>query len=208
MLPKQTFTTQYRFKSGDIVDVIIRTQAGLIPIDSKFPMENFTKLSKAETKKEQSDHRKSFTLDIRKHIRTISTKYINTSEDTTDFALMYIPSESVYYEITTNSPEVYDYAQEQRVLPVSPSTFYAFLRTILLSFEGQRIAKEARLILQNLRDIQKSTTDFGDKLGVLGRHVTNAYNNMNTIQIDFNQLQHKIDTTKHLESQPPKPLPE
>lgn len=208
MLPKQTFSLQYHFKSGDIVDAAIKTQAGIIPIDSKFPMENFARLSQAEKKKEKDQHRQAFVNDVKKHIRAISTKYIKTQEGTLDFALMYIPSETMYYEITATSPEIHDYAQEKRVLPVSPATFYAFLRTILVSFEGQRIAKEAQLILKNLRDIQKSTNEFGDHLSVLGKHITNAYSNVNNISQEFTQLQSKIDHTSSLPMPEEKLLPE
>lgn len=196
MLPKEAYQTQYRFKSGDIVDIVIRTQAGLIPIDSKFPMENFIKMNAAESKKDETIFRKLFISDVKKHIKAISTKYIKSSENTVDFALMYIPSESMYYDITANAQELTEYSQSLRVLPVSPATFYAFLRTILISFEGQRIAKEAQTLLQSLRDIQKTTTEFGDHLNTLGRHISNAYNNMNSINTEYSQLKSKVDSTK------------
>lgn len=198
MLPKQTFSLQYRFKSGDTVDAAIKTQAGIIPIDSKFPMENFTKMSQTSESKEKKRFRTAFINDVKKHIRAISTKYIKTEEDTLDFALMYIPSETMYYEITAVSPEIQDYSQNKRVLAVSPSTFYAFLRTILVSFEGQRIAQEAQVILKNLRDIQKTTHEFGDRLSVLQKHVTNAHSNMSSISSDFQALETKIDSTSSL----------
>ena len=198
MLPKQIFSLQFRFKSGDIVDAAIKTQAGIIPIDSKFPMENFARLNKTEDSKEKIQFRQAFINDVKKHIRDISAKYIRTEEGTLDFALMYIPSETMYYEITATSPEIQDYAQEKRVLAVSPATFYAFLRTILVSFEGSRIAKEAQLILKSLRDVQKSTNEFGDHLGVLNKHVTNAYTNMTSISNEFTQLQSKVNTTSSL----------
>lgn len=200
ILPASTFSTQYHFHSGDIVDAVIKTQAGLIPIDSKFPMENFTKMNQAETKKEQQLINKMFINDVRKHIRVISEKYINPAEHTVDFALMYVPSESIYYEITANTPELSNYGQAARVLPVSPSTFYAFLKTILVSFEGQRIQQEAKTILQNLRSIQKDADGFALKLDTLNRHLTNAYNNMNSVSGDFSRLQGKINSTQALGS--------
>ena len=207
ILPKQAFTLQYRFQSGDIVDAAIKTQSGIIPIDSKFPMENFTKMNKASSSKERDRHHRQFINDIKKHIRAISTKYIRTEEGTLDFALMYIPSETIYYDITATSPEIQDYSQAKRVLPVSPSTFYAFLRTILVSFEGQRIAQEAQLILKNLRDIQKTSHEFADKLSVLQKHITNANSNMSSISSDFNKLQAKIDSTSLLPASEEKLLP-
>ena len=200
VLPSQTFTTQHRYSSGDIVDVVIKTQAGLIPIDSKFPMENFIKMNSAEKSTDKVKLKKAFINDVKKHIRTISKKYIKTSEKTVDFALMYIPSESVYYEITAVTPELSDYSQENRVLTVSPATLYAFLRTIYVSFEGQRIAKEAQSVLRNLRQIQTTAVKFGDQLQTLQRHITNAHNNMTGISSEFNQLQSKIDTTNQIGS--------
>lgn len=200
VLPQDVYVIQYRFTSGDTVDAVIKTQAGLIPIDSKFPMENYLKMSAAETKKEAESHRKVFISDVKKHLKVISHKYINTAEETIDFALMYTPSESVYYEITANTPELSSYAQSVRVLPVSPSTFYAFLKTIMVSFEGQRIAKEAQSIVRSLKDIKKSAADFSGRLDILGKHVTNAYNNMNAVSSDFNRLHSKIDETQALGS--------
>lgn len=200
VLPSDAYATQHRFKSGETVDAIIKTKAGFIPIDSKFPMENFSKLTQAETKKDQDAVSKIFVSDVKKHIKAIATKYIRSDENTIDFALMYVPAESVYYEITANQPELSQFAQDSRVLIVSPSTFYAFLRTILVSFEGQRIAKEAQAILSQLRAIQKDSTNFGDKLNLLGKHITNAYNNMNAVTADFNTLQAKINQTNSLSS--------
>ncbi len=200
VLPSDAYQIQYRFHSGDIVDAIIKTKAGLISVDSKFPMENFSKLIHAESKKEQETVSKVFVSDVKKHIRVIAEKYINTEEKTVDFALMYVPAESIYYEITANQPELSQFAQEMRVLAVSPSTFYAFLRTILVSFEGQRIAQEAGAILNQLRSIQKDSVQFSNKLDTLSRHITNAYNNMNTVSNEFNQLQSKITLTNSLGS--------
>jgi DNA recombination protein RmuC len=198
VLPQNSYTLQHRFRSGDIVDAVITTKAGLIPIDSKFPMENYSKMAKSETKKEQASFSKTFVSDVKKHIKTIATKYINADENTVDFALMYVPSEAIYYEITANQPDLTQSAQDNRVLIVSPSTFYAFLKTILVSFEGARIAKEAQVILKQIRSIQKDAGDFSGKLDTLSRHVTNAYNNMNVISSDYNHLLQKIETTSTL----------
>ena len=101
-LPKQSFHLQYRFRTGDIVDAAIKTDNGIIPIDSKFPMENFKGMIKAETEVEKKTYEKEFTRDVKKHIDDIAKKYILPEEGTTDYALMYIPSEPVFYEIMSN----------------------------------------------------------------------------------------------------------
>lgn len=196
-LPKASFNLQYTFKSGEKVDAAIKTSGGIIPVDSKFPMENFRKLNAAQNEAEKKVHEKEFERDVKGHIDDISRKYILTEEGTIDYALMYIPSESVYYEVVNNQ-KLFDYGSEKRVLPVSPTTFYAYLRAILMSFEGQKIEAKAREILSSLRAIQKDYYKVEDNLGVLQKHVNNAYNTISSVTTSFRQLGQKISSTKSL----------
>lgn len=198
-LPKSSFNLQYTFKSGDKVDAAIKTSAGIIPVDSKFPMENFRKMSGAETDAEKKLFEKDFIKDVKTHADAISRKYILTEEGTIDYALMYVPSESVYYEVVNNQ-DLFDYAQSKRVLPVSPTTFYAYLRAILMSFEGQKIESRAKEILASLRAIQKDYEKTNDALSVLQRHLTNAYNMMANVFTSFGTLGQKISSTGRLGS--------
>jgi DNA recombination protein RmuC len=198
MFPKSSFHLQYSFKSGDKVDAAIKTAAGILPIDSKFPMENFQKLRKSKNKTQEQSFRKLFIRDIKKHIQTISQKYILPEEGTMDFALMYIPSESVYYEVV-NEPSLLTLAQRCRVYPVSPTTLYAHLQTILLSFEGQKIESKAKEVFRILRAIQKDYTKVEDNLSTLQRHLNNAYNMMSNVLTSFTQLGQKITSTQSLD---------
>jgi DNA recombination protein RmuC len=125
MFPKNSFHLQYEFKSGEKVDAAIQTDAGILPIDSKFPMENYQKMVKTTDPKEKEMFEKEFVRDVKKHIDAISKKYILPTEGTMDFALMYIPSESVYYEVV-NQLDTLDYARRLRVYMVSPSTLYDY----------------------------------------------------------------------------------
>jgi len=197
MLPKQSFNLQYTFKSGAIVDAAIKTASGIIPVDSKFAMENFRRMNAAQAEVEKKAAEKDFIKDVKNHIDSISAKYILTEEGTIDYALMYLPSESVYYEVVNNT-ELFDYAGKKRVLPVSPMTFYAYLRTILMSFEGQKIEARARQILLAIRAIQKDYTKVEDNLSVLGRHVQNAYNQMSNVLSSFTLLGQKLTSTQSL----------
>lgn len=197
MLPKQSFHLQYSYKSGVIVDAAIKTASGIIPIDSKFPMENFRRLIAADSIKEKQIAQKEFVKDVKKHIRDISSKYILTEEGTIDYALMYIPSESVYYEVVNNQ-ELFEYSGSKGVLPVSPMTFYAYMKAILMSFEGQKIEARAKQILSSIRAIQKDYHKVEDNLSVLGRHVNNAYNMMGNVATSFSQLGQKITSTQAL----------
>lgn len=197
MLPKQQFHLQYTFKSGEKVDAAIKTSAGIIPVDSKFPMENFRRMMSAKDESDKKASEKEFEKDVKKHIDDISKKYILTDEGTIDYALMYIPSEGVYYEVVNNT-SLFEYAGGKRILPVSPTTFYAYMRAILMSFEGQKIESQAREILAALRAIQKDYSRVEDNLGVLQKHLNNAYNIMSQVISAFAQLGQKITSTSSL----------
>lgn len=198
MFPKNSFHLQYQFKSGEKVDAAIKTDAGILSIDSKFPMENFQKMSKAQEKQEKAIFEKEFVKDIKRHIDAISQKYIIPSEGTMDFALMYIPSESVYYEVV-NLPEILDYARRLRVYMVSPTTLYAHLQTILLSFEGKKIESKSKELFTLLRS---TLIDYGkveESLSVLGKHINNTYNQYSNVTSGFTNLGNKIKLTRNIE---------
>lgn len=198
MLPKQSFVLQHSFKSGEKVDAVIITSGGLIPIDSKFPFENFRKMNLEEDMIQKNGFKKEFTKDVKRHIDAISKKYIITDEGTIDYAIMYIPSEAVYYEIVNDS-DLFDYASKSAVMPVSPSTFYAFLKAVMMSFEGQKIEAKAKEILNSLKSIQKDYEKVEDNLTTLGKHINNANNMMNNTLSSFSKLGQKIEATKNID---------
>lgn len=198
MFPKNNFFLQYEFKTGDRVDAAIKTDAGILPIDSKFPMENFQKMNKANEQKERDAFQKEFIKDIKKHISAISKKYILPDEGTMDFALMYVPSESVYYEIV-NIAEIMDFARNERVYIVSPSTLYAHLQTILLSFEGRKIEEKSKEIFIMLRGLQTDYNKVNENLNVLGKHLSNASLQFNNVSGGFSSIGKKINITRRLE---------
>jgi DNA recombination protein RmuC len=200
MFPKNSFLLQYQFKSGERVDAAIKTDAGILPIDSKFPMENFQKMVKSETEAEKDLHCREFTKDVKKHIDAISKKYILPDEGTMDFALMYVPSESVFYEMC-NMTDVMNYARRSRVYVVSPSTLYAHLQTILLSFEGKKIEARSREVFKLLRGLEIDYEKVQENMNVLGKHLTNATAQYANVTTGFTQLGTKLQKTKHLDEQ-------
>ena len=199
MFPKSSFHLQYEFKSGEKVDAAIQTDAGILPIDSKFPMENYQKMSKATEKAEKEMFEKEFVRDVKKHIDAISKKYILPSEGTMDFALMYIPSESVYYEVV-NQVDVIDYARRARVYMVSPSTLYAHLQTILLSFEGKKIESKSKELFTLLRSMQIDYKKIDENMSTLGKHLNNAYSQFGNVLSGFSSLGQKLNSSNNLES--------
>jgi len=192
--PKSSYKLQYHFKTGSIVDAVLITSQGLIPIDSKFPIDTFKKIAKATNKDEIAAIKKDFERDVKKHVDDIARKYILAEEKTVDYALMYIPSESVYYELI-NSETVFDYAGQNRVLPVSPMSFYAYIKAILISFEGEKIETKAKEILKILQAIKKDYQKTDEALSVLNRHVTNAYNQSSQVSKTFSSLGQKLEST-------------
>lgn len=195
--PKNHFHLQYTFASGEKVDAAIQTDAGLLPIDAKFPMENFQKLTKAKTDEESKAYRKEFERDIKKHIDTIAKKYILPNEGTMDFALMYVPSESVFYEVIIMD-ELVEYAKQQRVYIVSPTTLYAHLQTILLSYEGKKIEAQSKEVIKLLRGLQIDYEKVNDNLDLLGKHLGNASNQYVNVNKSVMGLGQKLSTIKQL----------
>lgn len=206
--PKAAFHLQYSFKSGVKADAVLKTDAGLLCIDSKFPMANFNAMHQSETEALRKQARKDFILDVKKHISDISRKYILPEEHTLDLALMYIPSESVYYEVV-NAPEITDFARSLRVYPVSPNTLYAHLQVLLVSFQGKELEAKSREVFRLLRAIQKDYSKVDEGMGVLNRHLTNAYNQMSHVGSGFASLGQKLAHSDFLgDAEDKKSLPE
>ncbi len=201
ILPEDHFSLQYRFRNGSQVDAIIRLGDGLISVDAKFPLENFKRILEAGSDDKQAEARKVFWKDVKKHIDDISTKYILPDEGTYEFALMYIPSESIYYETIikddTQSESLSSYAMKRKVIPVSPNSFYAYLQAIVRGLKGMRIERSAQIILENLGqlevDLEQCLTDF-EKVGVHLAHAKSAYEKT---EQRFHKLQDRLNVMEH-----------
>ncbi|HEC21097.1 MAG TPA: DNA recombination protein RmuC [Candidatus Peregrinibacteria bacterium] len=191
-LPQESYQFQYSFRSGDIVDAVIITNNGMIPIDAKFPLDNYRKIINTEDLEKKEKAAKDFRKDVKKHINDINKKYIKPDEDTLDFALMYVPADSVYFEIVINDEEISMHAQEKKVHIVSPNSFYYFLKVILIAFQSQKFEESAKQVLGLISGIKKESEKFGDTLSVLGKHVTNAKVKMDEVQSDYLNLDSKI----------------
>lgn len=206
MFPRNSFHLQYQFKSGEKVDAAIKTDGGILPIDSKFPMESFQRMAKSDKESEKLSLQKEFIRDVRKHIDAIAKKYILPDEGTMDFALMYVPSETVFYELC-NLNELLDYARRSRVYLVSPSTLYVHLQTILLSFEGKKIESRSKEVFKLLRGIEIEYDKVNENLVTLGKHLNNASAQFTNVSTGYSQIGRKLNTTKILEEKVIEELP-
>jgi len=173
-LPQAAYETQYRFVStGAIVDAVVRAGERLLPIDSKFPLEAYRRLGD-----EGDDARRDFCVAVRKHADAIADKYILPHEHTFDYALMFVPSESIYYELLmstdTKHGRLEEYCRGRRVFPVSPNSFFAFLGAVAMSLQGQKIEENARHLLANLAGVARQIENFADAYEKLGGHLRNA----------------------------------
>jgi DNA recombination protein RmuC len=179
ILPPEHYSLQHRFNGGDAVDAVIKIGKSLVPVDAKFPYENFKRVIQATGEIERTAARKQFLRDVKKHVDAIAKKYILPDEDTYNFALMYIPAENVYYEAIIKEDAVEDrellsYALNNRVIPASPNSLYAYLQTILLGLRGMKVEERAREILTELECLRGNFAKIQENYRVLGRHLTNA----------------------------------
>jgi DNA recombination protein RmuC len=201
---------QYRFRSGDAVDAVVRLGPKLVPVDAKFPLENFQRLA-AAPESDRKTLRKRFIADVVKHVDVIARKYILPDEDTYDFALMYIPAENVYYEtIIKEDPEeesVSAYAVSRRVIPVSPNSMYAYLQAIVFGLRGLKIEKQAQEILSHLGRLQGDFAKFREDFDTVGNHITHAHNKYDEALKRLSQLEGKLAVSGSLTDQPTPPLP-
>lgn len=178
VLPRGAWDSQYRFRDGQVVDAVIRLSR-LVPVDAKFPLEAFQRLLQAKGENAEKQYRREFARTVKARVDEIAQKYIRPDEGTFDFALMFVPSENVYYEILVRgegNDAIMTYATEKRVIPVSPNSFYAYLMTVALGLRGLQIEARAQEILRELSRLQTEFDKLADTIRLAGRHLTNAFN--------------------------------
>ena len=197
ILPPQHFVIQHAFKSGERVDAVIKLGSSLVPVDSKFPLENFKRMFEAANDDERSRAKRQFVGDVKKHVDAIAGKYILPDEGTYDFALMYIPAENVYYETiikddSEGERNLSQYALSKRVVPVSPNSFYAYLQAIVLGLKGMKVEEHAKEIIQYLSRLRGDFAKFQDDFGLLGKHLGHAQTSYQTTEKRLEQFGQRL----------------
>jgi DNA recombination protein RmuC len=197
ILPSEHFSIQHGFRSGEKVDAVIKLGSGLVPVDAKFPLENFRRILEVANDEEKNRARRQFVVDVKKHIDAVAGKYILPDEGTYDFALMYIPAENIYYEtiIRDGTPEeksLCHYAMGKHVIPVSPNSLYAYLQAIVLGLKGMKIEDRAKEIIQYLNRLQGDFGKFREEFALLGKHVGHAQASYQTADRRLEQFGQKL----------------
>jgi DNA recombination protein RmuC len=176
-LPPGSWQMQYRFPDdGSIVDAVVSVGDRFVPIDSKFPLENYRRAREVEGESEQRRARASFVADVKRHADAISRKYIRPAAGTYDYAFMYVPAEAVYSEIVADDAEkaLADYCIERRVFPVSPRLFYAYLSTVAMVLRGQELQRNAQDVAERLSELARTWDRAEEPFKKLGTHLGNA----------------------------------
>ena len=174
---KQQFALQYRFPTGEVVDALLLLPPGNVAVDSKFPLENFRRITEAVGEDEKKASRRQFLRDVRRRVDEIAMRYIRPAEGTLPFALMYVPAENVYYETIIrddDGDQLYYYCLEKRVVPVSPNSFYAYLQTIMVGLKGLQVSQRADTILREIESLRIELEKFGKAYETISQHIRNA----------------------------------
>ncbi|MDD5043356.1 MAG: DNA recombination protein RmuC [Patescibacteria group bacterium] len=196
VLPPQSYEMQYKFKDGVIVDAVIFVQNKIIPIDSKFSLENYNKILAEKDAARKEGYEKVFKEDLKKRIDETS-KYIRPNEKTMDFAFMFIPSEGVYYDllinqvgaVKVNTRDLIEYAfKEKHVIIVSPTSFFAYLQTVLQGLRALQIEESAKEIREHVEDLQKHLLSYESYLQKLGNNLGTTVNMYNSAYKEFKKV--------------------
>lgn len=185
ILPPGAYAMQYEFPGGETVDAIIRTKEGIIPVDAKFPLENYSRLRDEKDDVRRAEYEEAFKKDLKKRIDETS-KYVRPKDGTLPFAFMYIPAEGIYYDLlndgvgAVNTRNLLDYAQNDRkVIIVSPTTFAAYLQSVLYGFKAFKIEEQAKDIAKNVEALGRHINAYQDYYKKLGASLSTTINHYN-----------------------------
>jgi DNA recombination protein RmuC len=196
VLPPDSFKLQYAFKNGDIVDAAVFVQKKIIPIDSKFSLENYERIINCRDNNDKERLEKAFKQDLKNRIDETS-KYIKPEEGTMDFAFMFIPSEAIYYDllvnkvgaVQVNTTDLIQYAiRDKKVIIVSPTSFHAYLQTVLQGLRALKIEESAKQIRSNVEKLGRHIGSYDEFLRKLGNSLSTTVNHYNTAHKEFEKI--------------------
>lgn len=196
VLPPKSYKLQYEFKDGDIVDAVIFIQDKIIPVDSKFSLENYNRIAQAQSDEERTKLEKQFKNDLKTRIDETS-KYIKPDKGTMDFAFMFIPAEGVYYDLLVNqvgvvkisTRDLIEYAfRDKRVIIVSPTSFHAYLQTVLQGLRALQVEESAKEIRERVEMLAKHLRSYEEYMQKLGNNLGTTVNMYNSAYKEFGKI--------------------
>lgn len=195
VLPPGSYQMQYSFSDGAIVDAVVFVDKRIIPIDSKFSLENYNRILEAQGAMERKKYEQAFVADLKIRIDETS-KYVKPEENTMDFAFMFIPSEAVYYDLLINkvgavaddTRNLINYAGQKRVIVVSPTSFLAYLQTVLQGLKNQKISEETKNIIKQVENLHKHLLSYDDFVNKIGKGLSQTVGAYNSAQKEFKKI--------------------
>ncbi len=200
ILPPGAYKMQHRFANNDAVDAVIVTKEGLIPVDAKFSLDNYNRVTQAIDDKQREELEKEFKNDLKKRIDE-TAKYVRPEEGTLPFAFMFIPAEAIYYDllvnevgaVKVNTRNLIDYAyNEKKVIVVSPTTFAAYLQSVLYGFKAFKIEETAKDIIKRVNELGKHLKAYEDFVGKMGSSLSTTVNHYNAAYKELGKVDKDI----------------
>ena len=208
VLPPAAYQMQYRFKDGEAVDAVIFVKDRIIPVDSKFSLENYNRLVEEQDPAARNRLEKQFKQDVKNRIDE-TAKYIRPHEKTMDFAFMFIPSEGIYYDLLINrigtikaqTRDLIEYAfKDKHVIIVSPTSFFAYLQTVLQGLRALQIEQSAQQIRERVEQLQKHLISYDDFMRRLGNNLGTTVNMYNSAYSEFKKVDKDVTRITEQES--------
>ncbi|MDO8560631.1 MAG: DNA recombination protein RmuC [bacterium] len=195
VLPPGSYQMQYPFSDKVIVDAVVFLDKRIIPIDSKFSLENYNRILEARDPTEKKRYEAALVADLKTRIDE-TAKYVKPEENTTDFAFMFIPSEAVYYDllinkvgaVEDNTRNLIHYAGQKKVIIVSPTSFLAYLQTVLQGLKNQKISEQAKVIIKQVENLGKHLISFEDYLQRIGKNLGTTVSMYNNAYKEFGKI--------------------
>ena len=195
VLPPGNYKMQYPFKDGTIVDAVVLVDKRIIPIDSKFSLENYNRILESRSAEEKKKYEAAFVSDLKRRIEETS-KYVKPEENTMDFAFMFIPSEAVFYDllinkvgaVTDDTSSLVYYAGKKKVIIVSPTSFLAYLQTVLQGLRNQKISEQAREIIKQVERLGRHIWTYSENMKKLGNHLGTAVSTYKKAHKEFTKI--------------------
>ncbi len=199
VLSPDQYKMQHKFADGEIVDAAIYIKDQIIPIDAKFSLEKYNKMMEEKNKSHREEIERDFKNDVKKRIDE-TAKYIRPQEGTADFALMFIPAEGIFYNLliyktgtaNVNTQNLIEYAFSKRVMITSPTSFFAYLQTILQGLKALKIEQSVKVIKKNIINLSKHLNTYQENMDKLGNHLGTTVNSFNNATKEFTKIDKDI----------------